>query len=615
MLYKYILRGDYMKVYPLTPSRLDMMTIQTDFTTNQLTLEQSEAELRAKVNELINQGNGIDETIQDILVSLTGMVTQKVLREVNKLDLSNFTGSWHGIERPEYSEPGIQGQVTKNREDIEHLQNLIYDVTMYGAKGDNTTDDYEAINLALKEIEKNNGGTLYFPKTIANTYLTSKPLVVPSRNFTIRFESENTVLKATESMESVILDNVGHPYQSYIGVNINANNFANCGIKCSVNYAPYSYFERCTVNNAIDENINFITYMTIFNRVNTNGGKTGFYIHPTSNNIVTSITMNSCYSNNAKEIGYRITNACYSTFNSCGCDNIINGIAYNIQGRGITLNGCGCEKVNKAMLLPSARGITINGFYMNSVGNENNPTEYLIEMTGGTSLNISGLFKEQMKQYNYVIGLTGNSYGHEVINIMDSTIKKSETKQTVNVSQTGTNSIRFATLVESIDKNITCELSDLQKELDKLNNKIDSTITFNITNINNVVEKVVINSKKYGNGRIILDFSNTTFSPFNVSELIDIYNIKCNLQFKNGTFTTNVNSPTTQLIRFINCNYVVVHGITARNASGGQGGSIISAINGSRVKVLKISSEGNFGSGPTITKYYEDTLSLIIDKN
>lgn len=106
-----------MKISPLSPSRLDLPTIQTDFRTNQLTVELSEAELRAKITELINQGNSIDTIIQDILVNLTGMVTQEVLKDVNKLDKTNFTGSWHGIKKPSLTNEGISGTVVKLEED------------------------------------------------------------------------------------------------------------------------------------------------------------------------------------------------------------------------------------------------------------------------------------------------------------------------------------------------------------------------------------------------------------------------------------------------------------------------------------------------------------------
>lgn len=100
-----------MKISPLSPSRLDLPTIQTDFRTNQLTLEQSEAELRAKISQLINQGNLTREDIENLINDMSNKVTQKVLKEVNKLDLSDFTGSWHGVERPSLANEGLPGVV------------------------------------------------------------------------------------------------------------------------------------------------------------------------------------------------------------------------------------------------------------------------------------------------------------------------------------------------------------------------------------------------------------------------------------------------------------------------------------------------------------------------
>lgn len=106
-----------MKISPLSPSRLNLPTIQTDFRTNQLTVELSEAELRAKITELINQGNSIDQAIIEIWKSLANVITQEVLKEVNKLDLSNFTGSWHGVKKPSLANEGISGAVGKLEED------------------------------------------------------------------------------------------------------------------------------------------------------------------------------------------------------------------------------------------------------------------------------------------------------------------------------------------------------------------------------------------------------------------------------------------------------------------------------------------------------------------
>lgn len=114
-----------MKVTPLSPSRMDLPTIQTDFYTNQLTIEQSEAELRAKVSQLIEQGNLTREDISSILEEMSNKVTQKVLKEVNKLDLTDFTGSWHGVERPSLANEGISGAVSKLEEDNERITGAI----------------------------------------------------------------------------------------------------------------------------------------------------------------------------------------------------------------------------------------------------------------------------------------------------------------------------------------------------------------------------------------------------------------------------------------------------------------------------------------------------------
>lgn len=163
-----------MKINPLSPSRLDLPTIQTDFTTNQLTLEQSEAELRAKVSELIHQGNSVDDIIQNILVSLTGMVTQKVLREVNKLDKSNFTGSWHGVDRPSLTNEGLPGVVDKLETDKQDKSDEglnTKDKTVVGAINENMKSINQKIAIKVcNEIPlETSPNTFYFKVTEKQT--------------------------------------------------------------------------------------------------------------------------------------------------------------------------------------------------------------------------------------------------------------------------------------------------------------------------------------------------------------------------------------------------------------------------------------------------------------
>lgn len=493
------------------------------------------------------------------------------------------------------------------------LKSLPVNVLMFGAKGDGVKDDTNAINKALNYI-KENGGILYFPKTKSSTYLISAPLIVPCKNFTLQFECENVVLKAIKPMESVILDEVGYPYQSYINVNINANKLAKNSIKCDVDYMPYSFFQKCTFNNAIEVNVLIKTYMCIMERVNCNNSNINFYIKPNSGNIMTSLTMISCYSNNSIENGYKITTSCYSTLISCGCDNSPNGIGYNIEGRGISLISCGAEKVAKPIVARSFRGLNINSFYMNGCGNDISPTDYLIEMVTGSNATLSGIYKENMKSYDKVLGLTDNAYGYENINILDDSISKTESKQVKSIYKNGNNAIRFLATKEYVNKTIECDVTELQSKLDELYDDIYGTITFNITNSTNVKEKINIKAKKYGTGKIIMNFNSTELLPLNSIGALDITGIKCDLIVNKGVF--NQTQPTNygEVVRFISCGFVVVNGSTINNASNGKGGSAISSLSGSRIKVVGVSTSGTFESDGRYTKFREDVNSLIIER-
>lgn len=509
---------------------------------------------------------------------------------------------------------GEENLGTFNRKIKERIADVFINVKDFGAKGDGTNDDTEAIQLALEQIKENGFGKLYFPKGIYNTRF---PIEVPCDYFTLEFETENTVIKATNIMDAVVIDKVGHPYTTFIGVNLNANKKATNCYRCIENYAPYSRFSRCTFNNSIEECFRAKVYMTSFDRCNAKNGKGGFLLEPNSGNIVTSITMNSCYANTMEEYGYKFVSACYSSLNGCGCDNIPNGTAYIINGRGIALNGCGCENVKQAMLAPSFRGVSINSFYMQRVGGEEGtPTEYLFEFVSGSSATICNVQFETMKQYNYVIGLTGNSYGYENISILDDSIKKTQVKQIGSTYVNGTNAIQFLRGKEYVNKNITCDISELQQKLDELHEYIYATnITFTLTNNNNFSSKLSINSKKDGRGTITLDFTGVILNPTSSIGAMDITNVKCNLIIKGGTFNQTSSNNFAEIVRFIGCGNVSVDGSTIVNSSGGKGGSAISAINGSCVKVCNnVITTGTFESDSRLKKFNEDNSSIIINR-
>ncbi len=55
----------------------------------------------------------------------------------------------------------------------------VYDITDFGAKNDNKTDNYQAILAAVSYVGANGGGIIYFP---AGTYLIKQPIVLENEN-------------------------------------------------------------------------------------------------------------------------------------------------------------------------------------------------------------------------------------------------------------------------------------------------------------------------------------------------------------------------------------------------------------------------------------------------
>src|SRR5699024_7693486 len=107
----------------------------------------------------------------------------------------------------------------------------------------------------------------------------------------------------------------------------------------------------------------------------------------------------------------------YSSFISNACDNMPNGIAYQISGRGVNFSGNGAENVKKILKATSFRGFVLSGFYswQNGSDDPNNPTDYLFEFVTGKNATISGveiaLRANTTKYINYKLGLTSSNYG------------------------------------------------------------------------------------------------------------------------------------------------------------------------------------------------------------
>lgn len=85
------------------------------------------------------------------------------------------------------------------------FNHIVY-VTAYGAKGDGVNDDTSAIMSALDVVKNRGGGTLYFPATSQNVYLTRKGIVL---NSNVKVNSDYGVILKNGS--AVLNDHKGNP--------------------------------------------------------------------------------------------------------------------------------------------------------------------------------------------------------------------------------------------------------------------------------------------------------------------------------------------------------------------------------------------------------------------
>lgn len=525
----------------------------------------------------------------------------------------DYRGSWHGIPRPEYAEPGIQGQVTANREDIEHFKNVKVDVTFFGAKGDGITDDRIAIKNALKYLEEHGGGELIFPngeyaiKSCDEEYSTDG-IIINCNNITIKgygkakikaYVEIEDLVKLPKRVDNFIMDNMI----------IDGNNLSNYCINGSYEYCPYQFMKKCTFTKAKECNFIMATFVAQYDSCNFLNGKNGVYFKPISGNVNTSITMNSCYVNQMNgEFGYKFGTTTYSTLNSCACDNMPNGVAYVLNVRGFTLNACGSEKVMQIMKCESFRGISLNSFFGLSCGSDE--TDYLFDFVTGQNCVINGVQLEKTVGSGYILGLTTKNYGYENITILDNSIPKNKIYFVPNFNYT--NPIKLIRGDETTkDISVHTTIDKLRETFDNLPNTINHKVTILIDESNFVLDNYITLNGKKGNGSIIIDMQNTKILPTQKPYALTLINNSVNMVIKNGTLSQTSASNNGEICRVINSKLIAFINVTFANESGGKGGSAISARDGSIVKIKDSSATGTFGSDSAFTKIYNDGLSII----
>lgn len=194
-----------MPLKPLFPSYLDLGVRPALYDDESMTVIESEAEVRRRVSECINEFNTLEENVKDIdNKKLSKEEYLNDIRNIRKIDdTGNFTGSWHGFDRPEQSEPGIQNQVKKNREDIEKIKKIVMQIPIedFGGKGDSITDNSDAFTNAINYINSLplNENVEYYITHNNGEYLYSKPVNIKNTN--IYIEGKGTILNGINTNE------------------------------------------------------------------------------------------------------------------------------------------------------------------------------------------------------------------------------------------------------------------------------------------------------------------------------------------------------------------------------------------------------------------------------
>ena len=105
----------------------------------------------------------------------------------------------------------------------------IINIIDYGAKIDGYTDDSSAINLAFKELEGKNGGTVIFP---TGNIRISEPIIIPDSG--IRIQTASSYLTRITPLDNFTGDTIlyfKNKRDGNKGINVDHGLFINCNNK------------------------------------------------------------------------------------------------------------------------------------------------------------------------------------------------------------------------------------------------------------------------------------------------------------------------------------------------------------------------------------------------
>ncbi|MEX5367398.1 hypothetical protein WCE00_10570 [Acinetobacter haemolyticus] len=495
----------------------------------------------------------------------------------------------------------------------------------FGSPRNGIDDDAEGIRKTLIYSKAKNGIRIYFSKSEnINAYwklasvdpATNSALTVDFNSCVLEFETPNTEMRATVEMDSMIFLRPNYAFNCNGGI-LEGSKLVNYCIKSDASgYNPKLSIKNTTFQGANIASAYLQTYIAELLLCSFNQSPTGIIISGTPGNIITSISMVSCYARDNDNFGYDLGLACYCSLVSCACDNMPNGTAYRIRSYGGAMIGCGAENVKKLAQFDVFRGFTISSFYAQRAGslNVNEPTPYLIEFVTGTNATLSGLYihPSSVRYYQYKVGLTGSSYGSECLNVLDNSVTRSQAYFVPNFNFPRPIKFQFG---DATQKNITVsktvdELPAYFKEIESM--RIDHDLVIQLADgtqqNQSSVQKL---SKLTGCGSLTIQGNATdrTLVKLHAGSRLLISDCSCRVVFKDLTLENRTVSTNSHLQQVENCRDLVNDNVlfsTAVNA-----GSAIYASKQSRITLNNGSIAIN--SGGSFTNVYQALAGSRID--
>ena len=315
-------------------------------------------------------------------------------------------------------------EIIKLGEDLKTVENLtsVVSVLNFGAKGDGTTDDFQAFSRTISACKPH--GVVVIPYTgnsyvINGTINVDKPIKIVGLYAGMEPYGAKTTDISAETMEKPLIEHKTDVCFNCTCLGIEFNNIsirtARNGFKftggalTSGSFGRYIHLSDCTVYCTSDNGTGFNfenCFRVLAENCNAFGGHRPFVLSS-----LTSSSFVSCWARNFSNTGWTILNSVYTSLVSCACDALENSSGkhgYYISGCGtVNLVACGVENTDDAMIIETTKGVSAS-VYCVAVGADTNSA--IIQLGNNTTVGLAGC----VSSVNRKIAITGTG---SIVNI------------------------------------------------------------------------------------------------------------------------------------------------------------------------------------------------------